>query len=162
MKINKIQHDKDGLNIIHWLIPLTSLVVFAGCHLHGGKNQDAETFIYQFAMHASTKRDQGGCELVERFSQKANRQLRFAGRLDDHGCWVLIPQERYNRQFQFCYLAGFNLYDVEERQSAECFIQKRDHDYAFFAGIGDGQSETSQVMCYFTCFGKKQTIQNLR
>ena len=155
MKIDKIQHDCDGLDIIHWLVTLTSLVVFAGCHFHGGENQVGETSIYQFAMYASTKRDPGGCELVERFSRKANRRLRFAGRLDDHGCWVSIPQERYDRQFQFCYLAGFNIYDVEERQSVECFVQKRDGDYAFFAGIGDGQSVTSQVMCYFTCLGKR-------
>jgi len=142
------------LNPVLSVLALGSLLVLAGCY-HRSLPGSTATPLFQFAMYARNEGLSSECELVERFSPDQDKQLRFAGTLDGYGCWVLMPQDLYERKFQFCYLAGFNLHEVEGRQSTECFIQRRDEDYAFLAHIGEGDAQGGQVMCYFTCVGRK-------
>ncbi|MES9972041.1 MAG: hypothetical protein ABW092_18560 [Candidatus Thiodiazotropha sp.] len=113
-----------------------------------------DNHLYQFAVFKNSTMKNSECALVERFSQKKNNLLRYAGVIDEYACNVYIPKTTFEQKFEFCYQSGINLNKLSAGASFECFIQQTDEDIWILAHLSDQKNSDAQVMCYFSCVGK--------
>ena len=154
------KHTSEQISAANSYLISTYRLILSGLIFAIWTNVTLASDLYQYAMYVTPDATRDKCELKERYSLKNKNPLSISGKRNEHECQVSMPKKQYETRYQFCYLSGINLHKIKEGQSAECFIQERDDDYAFIAYIDSNNNPESQVMCYFTCFGKTGKIKD--
>lgn len=99
--------------------------------------------------------DPGTCWLKERGVAVKENPISITGKKTEHGCLAFIPEDTFDRHFNFCVYSGFEMVGGDKAAYYGCSFSKEKDSYMFRAYMSyEGLNRRPGLICNFMCYNK--------